>query len=71
VKADALAIQVSISLFLLDLIYADSMVNFLSMELIYALVLGYLGYLMNLHGLLGKQSFSKSIIKQYSDTQSA
>jgi O-antigen/teichoic acid export membrane protein len=71
VKADALAIQVSISLFLLDLIYADSMVNLISMELIYALVLGYLGYLMNLHGLLGKQSFSKSTIKQYSDIQRA
>jgi hypothetical protein len=71
VKADALAIQVSISLFLLNLVYADSMVKLLSMDLIYALVLGYLGYLMNLQGLLGKHSFSKSRIKQYSDIQSA
>jgi len=56
VKADALVIQAAISLFLLSLVYADPIVNLISMELIYALVLGYLGYLMNCHGLVGRHS---------------
>lgn len=56
VKADALAIQAAISLFLLNLPYSDSNVNLISMELIYAIVLGYLGYLMNHHGLLDRHS---------------
>jgi hypothetical protein len=50
VKADALAIQTSIALLALSIIYSDFIVNLVSMELIYALVLGYLGYLLNLHG---------------------
>jgi hypothetical protein len=66
VKADALAIQASISLFLLDVLYLDSIVNLISMELIYALVLGYLGYLMNHHGRLGKQLSSLSSLRQSS-----
>ena len=71
VKADALAIQAAISLFLLGVIYMDSIVNLLSMEVIYAIVLGYLGYLINEHGLLGKQPFSASLLKQSSDIQNA
>ncbi len=58
VKADALAIQAAIPLFLLSMVYSDSIVNLVSMELIYAIVLGYLGYLMNHHGILNKRSFS-------------
>lgn len=54
VKADALAIQAAISLFLLSLPYSDYIVNLISMEMIYSLVLGYLGYLMNHHGILDK-----------------
>jgi hypothetical protein len=64
VQADALAIQASISLFLLSVVYTDSIVNLLAMELIYAIVLGYLGYLMNHHGLLGKQFSSVPLLKQ-------
>lgn len=45
VRADAQAIQAAIALFLLMLFYSDSIVNLVSMELIYALVLGYLGFL--------------------------
>lgn len=45
VRADALAIQAAIGLFLLMLFYSDSIVNLVSMELIYALALGYLGFL--------------------------
>lgn len=64
VQADALVIQAAISLFLLSLVYADPIVNLVSMELIYALVLGYLGYLMNYHGLIGKSS-SNGIMKSH------
>lgn len=53
VKADALAIQASISLFFLSMFYSDSIVNLISMELIYAIVLGYLGYLLNRNDLIG------------------
>jgi len=63
VKADALAIQAAIGLFLLSVVYSDSIVNLLSMEMIYAVVLGYLGYLMNFHGLLYKRSVSESSTK--------
>jgi hypothetical protein len=52
VKADALAIEVAISLFGMFILYSDSMVNLLSIELIYAVVLGYLGYLMKQEGML-------------------
>jgi hypothetical protein len=71
VKGDALAIQASISLFLLDIVYTDSIVTLIPMELIYAIVLGYLGYLMNYHGLLGKSIASASSLKKSSDKQSA
>jgi len=53
VKADALAIQAANALYLFSLFYTDSIVNLVSMELVYAVVLGYQGYLMNVHGLLG------------------
>lgn len=56
VKADALAIQAAISLFLLLMFYSDATVNLVSYELIYSIVLGYLGYLMNQHGLIGQGS---------------
>lgn len=46
VRADALACQAAIALFMLLMFYSDSMVNLVSMELIYAVVLGYLGYLV-------------------------
>jgi len=65
VKADALAIQAAISLFLLFLFYSDSIVNLVSMELIYAVVLGYLGYLLNLHGLVGKLPTNEHKIKSH------
>ena len=54
VKADALGIQAAIALFVLFLPYTDSMVNLLSLELIYASVLGYLAWLMKQEGLLSK-----------------
>jgi hypothetical protein len=65
VKGDALAIQAAVSLFLLSLIYSDSIVNLVSMELIYALVLGYLGYLMNHHGLLNRPSVVNPSLKRH------
>lgn len=64
VKADANAIQAAIALFFLSMPYSDFIVNLISMELIYAIVLGYLGYLMNYHGLLDRYSFSGLSIKQ-------
>jgi len=54
VRADALAIQASTLIFLFSLLYSDSIVNLVSMELIYAVVLGYLGYLMNHHKVLDR-----------------
>lgn len=50
VKADALAIQATIPLFMLSIVYSDSIVNLLSMEMLYAVLLGYLGYLLNQQG---------------------
>ena len=64
VKADALAIQAAISLFLLSLVYSDAIVNLVSMELICALVLGYLGYLLNQHGLVGVAA-DRSVINSH------
>jgi O-antigen/teichoic acid export membrane protein len=58
VKADALAIKAAISLFLLDVVYSNALVTLLCLQLIYAVVLGYLGYLMNYHGYFDKRSFS-------------
>ena len=59
VRADALAIQACNVIFLFSLIYSDSIVNLVSMELIYAVVLGYLGYLMNHHKVL-EPKFSRA-----------
>jgi hypothetical protein len=71
VKADALAIQATVALFILSLFYTNSTVNLMSMELIYAIVLGYLGYLLNnqrvfdssksLTPLCNKSSFMKNV----------
>jgi len=55
VRADAAAIQATVPLFLLSIVYSDSIVNLLAMELIYASLLGYLGYLLNQHGLLQRK----------------
>lgn len=46
VRADAVAIQAAIALFMLHVIYRNSLVNLLPFELIVATVLGYLGFLM-------------------------
>ncbi len=48
-RADALAIQAAISLFLLSIVYSDAIVNLLAMEIMYTYVLGYLAYLMRQH----------------------
>ena len=53
VIADLQAIQAAIGLFMLSLFYSDSIVNLLPMEIIYAVVLGYLGYLVNQHWAQG------------------
>ena len=45
-RADALAIQASVTLFLPYVFYRNTPVNFLSWEIVIALVLGYLGHLM-------------------------
>ncbi|MRW93036.1 hypothetical protein GJ699_23845 [Duganella sp. FT80W] len=60
-KADALAIQAANTLFMFSLIYSDSIVNLVSMELVYSVVLGYLGFLMNQHGLLGAKTKVKTV----------
>jgi len=49
VKADCLAIQAAISLFLLLIFYSQDIVNLISMEIVYSAVLGYLGYLYSRH----------------------
>ena len=46
IAADAAAIQAAISMFILFIFYDNALVNQLSFELIYAVVLGYLGYLV-------------------------
>jgi hypothetical protein len=45
VRADCLAIQAGISLFLTLIVYSQDVVNLISMEILYALLLGYLAYL--------------------------
>jgi hypothetical protein len=60
VRADALAIQAANTLFVFSLLYSDSIVNLVSMELVYAVVLGYQGYLMNLHGLLAPRRAARA-----------
>lgn len=49
VKADLLAIQASIALFLLFIVYSQDIVNLIAMEIIYSAVLGYLGFLYAQH----------------------
>ncbi|MDP2229626.1 hypothetical protein [Methylotenera sp.] len=46
IRADALAIQACIALFIVFTFYDSTLINFLPFELITATVLGYLGYLM-------------------------
>lgn len=62
VKADTLAIQASLALLALGIIYSDFLVNLVSMEIIFALVLGYLGYLINLHGDGKRVSYSSTAL---------
>jgi hypothetical protein len=49
VRADAIAIQAAISLFLLFVFYTSDIVTQISLEIIYAAVLGYLAYLCAEH----------------------
>lgn len=49
VKADCLAIQAAISLFLTLTIYSQDVVNLITQEIVYALVLGYLAHLYARH----------------------
>lgn len=49
VKADALAIQAAISLFLLLIIYSSDIVNLIALEIIYSAILGYLAHLCIQH----------------------
>ncbi|WP_373991132.1 hypothetical protein [Duganella sp. BuS-21] len=65
VKADALAIQAALVLFGLQLVYADSIVNLVSLEIVVAIVLGYLSYLMNLHGLLRVKKAVRAPVRRY------
>lgn len=65
VKADALAIQAAITLFGLGLVYADSIVNLVSLEIVVAVVLGYLAYLMNAHGLLRPKVAVRAQVARY------
>ena len=54
VKADCLAIQAAISLFLTFVVYSQDIVNLISMEIVYSLVLGYLAYLYSEHSKFSK-----------------
>ena len=61
VRADLLAIQSAIALIVLFMPYSDSQVNLMSMEIIVAVVLGYLAYLIRQHksdAVLQKQATS-------------
>jgi hypothetical protein len=49
VKADSIAIQAAIALFLLMTFYSQDIVNLISMEIVYSVVLGYLAYLYSSH----------------------
>lgn len=65
VKAEALAIQAAIVLFGLGLVYADFIVNLVSLEIVVAVVLGYLSYLMNVHGLLRTKVVAQAPVRRY------
>lgn len=58
VKADALAIQAAISLFLVLIIYSQDIVNLIALEIIYSFVLGYLAYLYRVHFRSSKAAIS-------------
>jgi hypothetical protein len=45
-KADSLAIQAALAIFMLFIIYNDSMVNLFSFELLITFILGYLGFMV-------------------------
>ncbi|MGV7210615.1 hypothetical protein ACLB1G_22510 [Oxalobacteraceae bacterium A2-2] len=60
VRADALAIQASIVLLIMFVVYSAEIVNIMGLQIIYAVVLGYLAYLMNLHGLLGRRGIVRT-----------
>ena len=48
-KADALAIQATISIFLVSISYSADIISQISLEIIYSFVLGYLAYLHKVH----------------------
>lgn len=54
IKADCLAVQAGISLFLVLIIYSQDMVNLISMEIVYSVVLGYLAHLYARHAASAK-----------------
>lgn len=60
VRADAIAIQAAIALFLLFVLYSQTIVNLIGMEIIYAAVLGYLSYLYRTH-ILRREPLEKAI----------
>lgn len=49
VRADALAIQAAISLFMIQILYAQDIINLIASEVLYSAVLGYLAYLYAVH----------------------
>ncbi len=49
IRSDCLAVQASISLFLMLIVYSQDIVNLISMEIVYSVVLGYLAYLHSKH----------------------
>lgn len=60
VKADTLAIQAAISLFVLFIFYSQAVVNLVGMEIIYSAVLGYLAYLYKEHCPRSSTAVSRS-----------
>ena len=52
IRADALAIQACIAVLLVFVFYDSTLTNILSFELICAVVLGYLGYLVHAQNAL-------------------
>ena len=62
VKADALAIQATIPMFMLSFIYSNSLVELVSFELMVSLLLGYLGYLINQQRLAAPQPAGAAVL---------
>ena len=52
-RADLLAIQAALAIFLIFTFYRDSAVNLLSFEIVIALVFGYLAWLVHCHSQAG------------------